>query len=301
MCYSSLVDRSLKKVASRHRAKINAQAFVDLYAMRVNIPSIKIPDGMDICAEEIGGTAGKSIEKSIREYRAGEDARVIQQLNSLDVEICELQQKNHVKPTKTAQSQLQSKLRKREKLRQPSAEPIGDTYRIFPHHFAPVIFDAGDGREIVPMRYRILPRTGVEIPTQYNVFNARRDSLLSVRSWKPLFGRQHAIFPFRKFYEWVERDEKKVELSFTPDGFSEMWASSLYEECKTENGLIRSFAMVTDEPPAEIAAAGHDRCPVFLREDLFEEWLHPVGKSLQELDALLDHKQPTHYTYALAA
>lgn len=169
-------------------------------------------------------------------------------------------------------------------------------------YFAPVIIEEDDQRKIVPMRYRILPSTGVEIPSQYNVFNARRDSLQSVRTWKPLFGHKHAIFPFERFFEWVGRDGRKVEISFTPEGYDAMWATCLYEECMhQELGLIRSFAMVTDEPPPEVREAGHDRCPVFIEQDLIGRWLEPAGQALEQLDSLLDHKQRTFYAHALAA
>lgn len=301
MCYSSLVNRALKKTAARYGAKINVDAFVDLYRMRASDPSLKIPAGMDACTIDVGGMAGKTIEQYIREFSTTENARTQQALEDLHAEITELEQRLKVKVTKTGQTQLEAKLRKRAKLSAAASKPSGENYRIYPFYFAPVIIASGDTRALVPMRYRVLPRTGVEVPSQYNVFNARRDSLMSARNWKPLFGQQHAIFPFSQFYEWVERDGRKIELSFAPDGYSEMWAASLYEESKTEHGVIRSFAMVTDEPPAEVAAAGHDRCPVFLQESLFDEWLIPTRHSPAELDALLEHKQPTYYSNALAA
>lgn len=301
MCYSSLVNRALKKTAARYRAKINVDAFVDLYAMRASNPALKIPSGMDAGVIDLGGMAGKTIEKQIRVFRAADDARARQALDDAHAEIAELERRLKVKVTKSAQAQLEAKLRKRTKLSVPTSAPAGESYRIYPYYFAPVVIASGDAREIVPMRYRVLPRTGIEVPSQYNVFNARRDSLMSARNWKPLFGKQHAIFPFSQFYEWVKREGRKTELSFSPTGFSEMWAASLYEECKTERGIIRSFAMVTDEPPEEVAAAGHDRCPVFLQESLFDQWLQPQQLSHDELDALLDHKQPTYYSNALVA
>lgn len=301
MCYSTLVDRALKKIAARHRARINSEAFVDLYAMRVRNPSLKIPPGMDACAAEIGGAAGKSIELNIRAFRAIEAEQKRAQLIAVESDIAALEQRLKTKVTKTAQQQLGIKQRKRAKLLEPIPESSGDSYRIYPYQFTPVIIGSVGGREIVPMRYRVLPRTGVEIPDNYNVFNARRNSLQSVRTWNPLFGKQHAIFPFVRFFEWVERDRKKIEVTFSPDGFIDMWAASLYEECKTEYGVIRSFAMVTDEPPPEVSAAGHDRCPIFLSESLIDEWLNPQSHSLAQLDELLNHTQPTHYSHFLAA
>lgn len=290
-----MVDRSLKRIATRHRAKIRTEAFVDLYAMRAKNPSLKIPAGMDSCAEIIGGMAGKSIEKNIREY-----ARLA--ISEVDAEIADIQSKLKNKITKTAQKQLDVKLRKREKTLKSLQPATGDNYRIYPNYFVPAIIESHGAREIMPMRYRILPRNGVEVPPTYNVFNARRDTLQSARNWKPLFGRQHALFPFQRFYEWVQSpDGRKMEISFSPDGYSEMWAASLYEETLTVDGLIRSISMVTDEPPAEVRQAGHDRCPCFIREDVIDQWLQPNGKSLEALDALLGQKQPVYFSHERAA
>ena len=302
MCYSALVNRSLKAIAARHRAKIRDQAFVDLYTMRCKNPALKIPPGMDQGAIEIGGMAGKSIEKNIREFNRNEEQRTNQLLQDVNPEIAEIENRLKVIVTKTAEKELAVKRRKREKLLTRSTEePSGVNYRIYPFYFAPVVIDEGSGREIVPMRFRVLPRYGIEIPANKNVFNARRDSLQVKRTWTPLFGATHALFPFERFYEWVLRDEKKIEISFSPDGYSDMWAASVYESCKTEFGVLQSFAMCTDDPPAEVARAGHDRCPVFLIEELIDQWLQPKGKTWDELDGLLEKKQPTHYSHVEVA
>lgn len=125
---------------------------------------------------------------------------------------------------------------------------------------------------------------------------------MSARNWKPLFGIQHAIFPFDNFFEWVEREGKSTEIKFNPDGHDGMHAASLYEIYQHPTlGEIRSFSMVTDNPPPEVAAAGHDRCPVFLAYDRVGQWLNPTGQKLAQLDELLDHKERTYYSHALAA
>ena len=62
-----------------------------------------------------------------------------------------------------------------------------------------------------------------------------------------------------------------------------------------------SFAAVTDEPPPEVAAAGHDRCIVQLRPENVAAWLTPQGRTLDALDALLDDKARPYYEHRLAA
>ena len=302
MCYSSLVERELRKAEKEYAATINYESFRDLYRMYEIDMSIKIPDGMERSLIEHGGSTGKLIKQSVDRHRSAEQISLKSEAQAIKQQIEELKSVIALKPTKTAQNKLGVLTRKLDKVNTKINSPhaTGD-YRIYPYYFAPVIIQNGGHREIVPMRYRILPRTGVEVPSQYNVFNARRDSLTTARNWKPLFGKKHAIFPFIRFFEWVERDGKKVELSFSPD-YESMWAACLYEEYQHPVlGLIRSFAMVTDEPPPEIAQAGHDRCPVFLREDLIGDWLNPEGKTLEELDALLGEKQPAYYSHAMAA
>lgn len=55
---------------------------------------------------------------------------------------------------------------------------VGDDGKIFPNYFANVIISRHHKRLITPMRYRIRPHgPEEEIPTKFNVFNARFDSL----------------------------------------------------------------------------------------------------------------------------
>ena len=171
--------------------------------------------------------------------------------------------------------------------------------RIFPGTFAPVVLQKNTNRKISCMRYRIRMPNGDEIPSKYNVFNARIDSLLKAPSWRSLFGKNHAIFPFQKFFEWVERDQKKCEISFFPDQKQLMWAASLFSEPK--DGSYSSFAMITDEPPPEIAEAGHDRCPVFLDQREFTKWLSPQSRTPQELGNILRNKEKAFYFNSLTA
>lgn len=307
MCYSAMVRSDLSKLARQMGASIDTEAFVRLYAMREKNINLKIPLGMAAYFLEEGASAGRSIMNSIKAYNLLEDARRKQELTEIETEILEIESRLKIKVTKTQQKALEVKSRKRDKI---LAKVVGeveeteakDAYRIYPFYFAPVVKLEKNARIITPMRYRILPRTGNEIPTKYNVFNARRDSLFKAATWKQTFGKYHAIFPFLKFYEWVEQGGDKVEVSFSPDGYNGMWAASLFEEYKDSNlGLIRSFAMVTDEPPPEVAAAGHDRCPVFLKESLLDEWLRPEIKQPEDLERLLDFKEPTHFSHLKAA
>lgn len=68
---------------------------------------------------------------------------------------------------------------------------------------------------------------------------------------------------------------------------------------KKDESTLYSAALITDDPPPEVQAAGHDCCPIFLEGSAIEDWLHSDLKSGNEIKAtilsrrekpLYDHK-----------
>lgn len=53
---------------------------------------------------------------------------------------------------------------------------------------------------------------------------------------------------------------------------------------------LLSFAVIMDEPPKEIRAAGHDRCPIPLRPDNVDAWLRPDIAKPHAQYAILDNR-----------
>jgi len=56
-----------------------------------------------------------------------------------------------------------------------------------------------------------------------------------------------------------------------------------------------------DEPPPEIAAAGHDRCPIPLKLENIDAWLRPDKGNLDAQYAILDDRARPYYEHRLAA
>jgi len=168
---------------------------------------------------------------------------------------------------------------------------------VYPNYFAPILISNNGNRYLTPMRYRLRPKgSRSEIPSKFNVFNARLDSLLNKKTWKPLVGRNHGLVPFNKFYEWVEENGEKRLVSFKPSTKKTMWAPCLWDywESPDRNISFRSFAIITTDPPVEIQEVGHDRCPIFLDEKYITNWLSP-GQDSEEYLKILEHKEKVIY------
>jgi putative SOS response-associated peptidase YedK len=116
------------------------------------------------------------------------------------------------------------------------------------------------------------------------------------------------------FYENVKRhdmehrelapDEKpeNVVLEFKPSPPQDMLVACLWSHW-TQDGEpdLLSFAAITDEPPPEVAAAGHDRCIIPIKPEHVDAWLNPDPSNLKALYDILDDRAPAYYEHRLAA
>jgi hypothetical protein len=108
--------------------------------------------------------------------------------------------------------------------------------------------------------------------------------------WKAQFGSRTASSPSTPSTS-VSREGNNVVLEFRPQPPQDMLVACLWSHW-SEPGQpeLLSFAAITDEPPAEIAAAGHDRCIIPIRPENIDAWLKPDRTSLREQYAILDDR-----------
>ena len=128
-----------------------------------------------------------------------------------------------------------------------------------------------DGKRVIkPMRYQCRPEGK---PAFYDnkypgTYNARRDNLEGF--WKGQFGRTHGVLIVNAFYENVNRHKaegrelsqgeevQNMVLEFRPRPEQDMLAACVWSRWSGPDGEeLLSFAAITDEPPVEVAAAGH--------------------------------------------
>jgi putative SOS response-associated peptidase YedK len=82
-----------------------------------------------------------------------------------------------------------------------------------------------------------------------------------------------------------------VVLQFTPEPPQPLLIACLWSNWTdaAEPGL-RGFAAITDEPPPEVAAAGHDRCIINIKPEHVVPWLSPAEHSAAELQSILSDR-----------
>ena len=99
-----------------------------------------------------------------------------------------------------------------------------------------------------------------------------------------------------------DEPEENLILEFSPRPAHDMLVACVYSHWtgKDQDDLW-SFAFVTDDPPAEVAEAGHDRCIIPIRAENMMKWLQPEKSDLPALYAVLDDRDDLFYEHRLAA
>ena len=179
---------------------------------------------------------------------------------------------------------------------------IPDNPRIYPLYFAPIVVNNKGQNKIIPMRYRLRPNGSLnEVPTKYNLFNARLDSLQSRKTWKHLFTKNHGALCMRGFFEWVKDAEgQKKVIRFEASDDSYLITPVLYDIWVAENKseAFASFAIITTDPTEEILTAGHDRAPITMSTSQTQSWLkaNNAQKSLE----ILNNPKAIRYVHSKA-
>jgi putative SOS response-associated peptidase YedK len=152
------------------------------------------------------------------------------------------------------------------------------------------------GFAFCPMRYRLRPfDSEQEVPSKYNLYNARVEAIETKKTWAPLLGSKHVAVPLKKFHEWVPTKSGKKVVQFKITDKEIFWVAGLYDIWKdpTSNGQIVSFALITQAPNAYIQNVGHDRSPIIINDDDVGKWLS-INNSQQALTFL---QAPRNYSF----
>jgi len=165
--------------------------------------------------------------------------------------------------------------------------------RVVPYKLGPVVISDGKHNILKIMRFSLLPSWSKEPKVKFATHNARIETVAEKPTWKTPFKSRRCIIPISRFIEPIYINELAGNMvQFYPKDGSILSAAGIWDEWvdKKTGEVIDSFSIITDEPPEFIAKTGHDRCPVFLKEEAFAEWLDPKEKDPEELLKLLKSK-----------
>lgn len=305
MCYSAMLVQNWHAYLRLTGAEMDLEQFVEIFGARASGESIRLPRGLELALlrSELA-----PLREAIADWRAAAVAKLetevfVQRKRLADAErvLRSKSTRKALEEQRIAASKVKLALERLPLLK--GEEPHANDWRIFPMTFAPVVVDCDGRRRVRLARYHCRPAGK---PPSFDrefpgLYNARRDNL--ERFWSPQFGRHHGLLAVESIYENVEREGRNAVLHFVPRPVQPMFVACLTSTWIDPRGgrPLLSFAAITDEPPVEVAAAGHDRMIVNIRAENVDAWLRPGGRSRAELQSILADRQAACYEYEVLA
>lgn len=154
--------------------------------------------------------------------------------------------------------------------------------RFLPKSVAPVVVKDKSSLKLTPMAFSLVPSWSSEPKVKFATHNARIESIIEKPTWKKPFRSQHCLIPMTGFFESVyEGPEAGNIILFTKPSKDLLFAAGIFDywEDKIEKEKsFFSFSILTREPSDFILHHGHDRTPIFLKNENAFEWLDLLKK-----------------------
>ena len=168
---------------------------------------------------------------------------------------------------------------------------FGPRYNIAPTQSAPVVRPAadGNGRELVMLRWGLVPSWAKELSIGAKMINARAETVAEKPAFRSAFRHRRCLVPADGFYEWRTEDGKKQPFRIgvkggAPFAFAGLWES--WTAPKDAGDLagetIETYTIITTTANEKLHPI-HPRMPVILDEAAHETWLDGDAASVAPL------------------
>jgi putative SOS response-associated peptidase YedK len=121
------------------------------------------------------------------------------------------------------------------------------------------------------------------------MINARAETLAEKPSFRNAYKRRRCLILADGFFEWVKQPGEKAKTPYfihmengSPFAFAGLWE----EWHSPDSSQLQSATIITTEPN-DLVAPLHNRMPVILPEDSYQDWLAPGEIASAELQPLL--------------
>ncbi len=164
-----------------------------------------------------------------------------------------------------------------------------------------VVADAAGAREVQPFHWGLVPSWAKDIKIGSKMINARSETIAEKPAFKGLFKKHRLIIPMDGFYEWQQagpgalltnagKPMKTPMFIHSSDGqmlaVAGLWAMWRDKAAGPDAPWLHSCTVITTSAN-ETMEPVHDRMPVLLSPDEWEEWLDPTNNDLDALQHLL--------------
>jgi len=148
--------------------------------------------------------------------------------------------------------------------------PFEPRYNIAPSQEVLAIADFGGGVEARLLRWGLIPSWSMN---GQGFINARSETLAEKRSFSEAFRLRRCLIPADGFFEWKRKGKEKRPFYIRARNDQPLTFAGIWDTWRDRDAAkVRSCAIITTAPN-ELVRELHDRMPVILSEDHYEQWV----------------------------
>jgi putative SOS response-associated peptidase YedK len=166
-------------------------------------------------------------------------------------------------------------------------ENLPPRYNVAPSQPIAAVANKGQ-RQVEFFQWGLIPSWAKDPAIGNQMINARAETLAEKPSFKNAYRRRRCLILADGFYEWRKESDGTTKTpmfihlaSGQPFAFAGLW-----EMWRAAEDAILSCTIITTSPNALMAQI-HNRMPVILPPDAYEQWLDPAERMPDDLNDLL--------------
>lgn len=161
-------------------------------------------------------------------------------------------------------------------------------YNVAPGQNVLVVGERSGQRAAAWHRWGLIPRWAKDHRIGNRMINARAETVAEKPAFRSAFQKRRCLVPADGFYEWRNDGKAKIPFRFLPHTEALFAFAGLWEEWRPPSGdPIRTCTIITTTPNEQVRDI-HDRMPVILPPEAYDDWLNPES----EIDHLLALLRP---------
>lgn len=148
-------------------------------------------------------------------------------------------------------------------------------YNLAPTQSAPVVRSNAGARELVLLRWGLIPAWSKEGPSSTPLINARAETVAQKPAFRSAFRARRCLVPADGFYEWQAGPKVKQPYHIAMADQQPFALAGLWERWQPKapgEAAIESFVILTTDANT-LCRPIHHRMPVIVAPDHYELWL----------------------------
>lgn len=152
---------------------------------------------------------------------------------------------------------------------------------IFPTDSQPIITENG-GRRIEIAKWGFTPHYAKK-----PLINARGETVHEKPTFRRSFLSRRCLVPATAFFEWEEKDNKKIKRKISVENVIVFSMAGLYDDFTDKEGKrFRAYTILTTDANPKMSKI-HDRMPVIISPEDEEKWLDPDQTDVEMLKEII--------------